>query len=178
MTGVACVIVPAFNVVTSQASVRSAIQGLVDAVLITNLVGGYLIFVRDGRARGWFRELGFWADLMLSSTLVLVLFLAGRALGQVVTTLEPRRFVTSLTEHHLLYALPFFAVVAITMQFVVQMNRIIGANCWATSWPAFTTGRRPRSAYFCSLISKTQLSLLNGSEVPATSNCSDVAWTI
>jgi class 3 adenylate cyclase len=57
-----------------------------------------------------------------------VLFLAGRALGQVVTTLEPRRFVTSFTEHHLLYALPFSAVVAFTMQFVVQMNRIIGAN--------------------------------------------------
>ena len=91
-------------------------------------MGGYLIFVRDGRARDWFRKLGFWADLMLSSTLVLVLFLAGRALGQVLTTLEPRRFITSLTEHHLLYALPFFAVVAFTMQFVIQMNRIIGAN--------------------------------------------------
>jgi adenylate cyclase len=128
MMGVACVIVPAFNVVTSEASVRSAIQGLVDAVLVTILVGGYLIFVRDGRARGWFRKLGFWADLMLSSTLVLVLFLSGRALGEVVTTLEPRRFVTSFTEHHLLYALPFFAVVALAMQFVVQMNRIIGAN--------------------------------------------------
>ena len=59
---------------------------------------------------------------------MLVLFLIGRALGQVVTTLEPRRFLTSFTEHHLLYALPFFAVVALTMQFVVQMNRIIGAN--------------------------------------------------
>jgi adenylate cyclase len=128
MMAVACVIVPVFNVLTSEASVRSAIQGLIDAVLITILVGGYLVFVRDGTARGWFRKLGFWADLMLSSTLVLVLFLAGRALGQVVTTLEPRRFVTSFTEHHLLYALPFFAVVALTMQFVVQMNRIIGAN--------------------------------------------------
>jgi len=125
---VACAIVPVFNVVTSEASVRSAIQGLVDAVLITLLVGGYLFFVRDGGARGWFRKLGFWTDLMLSSTLVLVLFLAGRALGQVVTTREAGRFVTSFTEHHLLFALPFFAVVAITVQFVVQMNRMIGAN--------------------------------------------------
>ena len=68
MMAIACVIVPIFNVVTSEASVPSAIQGLVDAVLITVLVGGYLIFVRDGRARSWFRKLGFWADLMLSST--------------------------------------------------------------------------------------------------------------
>ena len=125
---VACAIVPVFNVVTSEASIRSAIQGLVDAVLITLLVGGYLIFVRDGRARGWFRKLSFWADLTLSSTLVLVLFLAGRALGQVVTSLEVARFVTSFTERHLLYALPFFAVLAVTIQVVVQMNRMIGAN--------------------------------------------------
>jgi adenylate cyclase len=125
---VACAIVPVFNVLTSEASLRSAMQGLVDAVLITLLVGGYLIFVRDGRARGWFRKLGFWADLALSSALVLVLFLTGRALGEVVTSLDAGRFVASFTEHHLLYALPFFAVVAITIQFVVQMNRIIGAN--------------------------------------------------
>ena len=37
---VACAVVPVFNVVTSEASVRSAMQGLVDAVLITLLVGG------------------------------------------------------------------------------------------------------------------------------------------
>ena len=125
---VACAIVPVFNVVTSEASVRSAMQGLVDAALITLLVGGYLLFFRDGRARGWFRKLGFRADLMLSSTLVLVLFLVGRALGQVLTSLDAGRFVTSFTERHLLYALPFFAILAVTIQFVIQMNRMIGAN--------------------------------------------------
>jgi class 3 adenylate cyclase len=125
---VACAIVPVFNVVSSEASVQSAIQGLVDAVLISLLVGGYLLFVRDGWARAWFREIGFWADLTLSSTLVLVLFLAGRAFGQVVTSLDPGRFVTSLTERHLLYALPFFAILALTIQFVIQLNRMIGAN--------------------------------------------------
>ena len=125
---VACAITPVFNVLTSQASLRSAIQGLVDAVLITLLVGGYLMFVRDGRLRPWFRRLGFWADLALSSAIVLVLFLVGRAVGQVVTTFEPGRFLTSFTDAHLIYALPFFAVLAVTIQFVLQMNRMIGAN--------------------------------------------------
>ena len=125
---VACAIVPVFNVVSGEASVRSAVQGLVDAVLITLLVGGYLIFVRDGWARTWFQRISFWADLTMSSTLVLVLFLAGRALGQVVTSLEPGRFVTSFTDRHLLYALPFFAILAVTIQFVMQMNRMVGAN--------------------------------------------------
>src|SRR5262245_23986567 len=128
ITAVVCAIVPVFNVVSGEASVRSAVQGLVDAVLISLLVGGYLIFVRDGWARTWFRELGFWTDLTLSSTLVLVLYLVGRALGQVMTTLEPARFVTSFTERHLLYALPFFAVLAVTILFALQMNRMIGAN--------------------------------------------------
>ena len=42
--------------------------------------------------------------------------------------LEPRRFIASFTDTHLIYALPFFAVLAITIQFVLQMNRMIGAN--------------------------------------------------
>ena len=125
---IACVVTPVFNVVTSEASARSAVQGLVDAVLITLLVGGYLIFVRDGWARSWFRKISFWADLAMSSTLLLVLYLVGRGLGQVVTRLEPGRFVTSLTEHHLVYALPFFAILAVSVQFVIQINRMIGAN--------------------------------------------------
>jgi hypothetical protein len=58
----------------------------------------------------------------------IALFLLGRASGHVVTSLEPRRFLTSFAEPHLLYALPFFAAAAVTIQFLLQMNRMIGAN--------------------------------------------------
>src|SRR6516162_775683 len=116
---VACVIAPVFNVVTSEASARSAVQGLVDAVLITLLAGGYLTLIRDGWARSWFRKISFRADMAITSSLLLVLFLAGRGLGQLMTTLEPGRFLTSLTEHHLVYALPFFAILAVSVQFVI-----------------------------------------------------------
>jgi adenylate cyclase len=125
---VASAITPVFNVLTSQASLGSVIQGPVDAVLISLLVGGYLLFLRDGRARPWFQRLGFRTDLALSSAIVLALFLLGRAVGQVVTSLAPGRFLTSFAEAHLIYALPFFAVLAVTIQFVLQMNRMIGAN--------------------------------------------------
>ena len=125
---VVCVITPVFNVMTSEASLRWALQGLIDGVLITLLVGGYLVFVRDGRLRLWFRRLGFWADLVLSSTIVLVLFLVGRAAGQVLTSFEPARFLSSFGERHLLIALPYFALLALAVQFVLQMNRMIGAN--------------------------------------------------
>jgi adenylate cyclase len=125
---VVCVITPVFNVLTSEASLKSAIQGLVDGVIIPLLVAGYLMFVRDGALRPWFRRLGFWTDLTLSSAIVLALFLVGRATGQVVVRLEPRRFIASFTDAHLIYAVPFFAVFAFAIQFVLQMNRMIGAN--------------------------------------------------
>ena len=45
---VTAVVVPVFNVVTNRPTVAEALQGLIDGVLITLLVGGYLLFVRDG----------------------------------------------------------------------------------------------------------------------------------
>jgi adenylate cyclase len=125
---VASVIAPVFNVLTSQASLGSALQGVVDGVLVSLLVGGYLMFVRDGWARPWFQRLGFRADLALSSPMVLGLFLLGRGVGQVATSLDPGRFLSSFVEAHLLYALPFFAVIAVSIQFVLQMNRMIGTS--------------------------------------------------
>lgn len=125
---VACVVAPLFNLLTSGATLGSALQGLVDGVAITLLVGGYLLFVRDGWLRAWFRRMSFLQDLALSSAIVLALFLVGRAAGQVATHLDPARFLTSFTDPHLLIALPFFAVMAVAVQFVLQMNRMIGAN--------------------------------------------------
>ena len=162
---VACAITPVFNTLTSKASLGSAIQGLLDAVLITLLVGGYLLFVRDGRLRVWFRRLGFWTDLALSSSLVLALFLVGRAAGQVMTSLDPTRFLRSFTDVHLLYALPFFSLVAVSIQFVLQMNRMIGASVLGY----FVAGvyHRPKSEerifLFLDLQSSTQLAERLGS---------------
>jgi adenylate cyclase len=161
---VACAIAPVFNVLTSEASWQEAIQGLVDAVLIGVPVSIYLLFVRDG-LRLWFRRLGFWKDLVLSSAIVLALYLLGRAAGQVVTHLEPRRFVTSFTDPHLRFAVPFFVVVAVAIQFVLQVNRLIGAN--VLGYFAAGVYRRPtpeeRIFLFLDLEGSTQLAERLGS---------------
>jgi adenylate cyclase len=125
---VAAVVVPVFNVVTTRPTVAQAVQGLLDAVLISMLVGGYLLFVRDGVLRARFRRLSFGATLVINSSIVLALFLVGRAVGQVITNLQLRRLLTSFGDAHLVYALPFFVVLAFTIQFLLQMNRMIGAN--------------------------------------------------
>jgi len=128
ITLLACAVTPIFNVLTSEATLRSAVQGVVDALLISALVGGYVQFVRDGRLRPWFRRLSFATDLAISSPTVVALFLVGRGVGLVVTSLDPARFLRSFTEAHLLYALPYFVVLSVGMLFVLQMNRMIGAN--------------------------------------------------
>ena len=60
-------ITPFFNMLTDEASLRSAVQGAIDGALITILVGGYLLLLRDGRFRSWFRRLGFSTDLGTSA---------------------------------------------------------------------------------------------------------------
>ena len=125
---VACAVTPIFNLLTAAVSVREAVQGLVDAFIISVLVGVYLLYVRDGVLRARFRRLGFLTDLGLSSAILLGVFLVGRAVGQVITTAEPHRFITSFTERHLLYALPFFVIMVVVVSFVRQMNRLIGPN--------------------------------------------------
>jgi adenylate cyclase len=124
----AAVIAPIFNVLTDEPTVSAALHGLLDAVLISVLVGGYLLFVRDGLLRAWFRRFRFAAALVIHSAVMLALFLFGRALGQVIFFGQPRRFLTSLGDAHLLYALPFFVVMLLLIQFVLQMNRMISAN--------------------------------------------------
>jgi len=140
---VVCAITPVFNMLTNEMSWREALQGVVDPLIITILVGGFLLFLRGGRLRGWFRRLGFMTDLLLSSAIVLGLFLVGRATGLMVTSLSPRRFITSFGDAHLVYALPYFAIVAIVIQFMQQMNRIVGINVLRY----FVTGayHRPRA---------------------------------
>jgi len=140
---VAATVSPVFNVLTSRATVAEAVQGVVDATLVGLLVGVFLLFVRDGAARGWFQRLGFRTDLILISAAVLALFLVGRAAGQVVTSLEPHRFPASFVDPHLRYALPFFAVLAVAVLFVLQMNRMIGAN--ALGYFMAGTYQRPTS---------------------------------
>jgi adenylate cyclase len=125
---VTCSITPLFNLLTSEFSGRELVQGLVDPLIITLLVGGYLLFVRDGALRPWFRRLPFWADLALSSAIVLAMFLVGRAIGQVVTSGNPGRFLASFGDAHLRYALPYFAILAVAIQFALQLNRMIGTN--------------------------------------------------
>lgn len=140
---ITAVIVPVFNVLTDRPTVRAAVQGLLDAVLISLVVGGYLLFVREGMLRGRFRRLPFGASLAINSAVAVALFLIVRAVGQVITTWQPRRLLTSFGDTHLLYALPFFVTLVVAVQFVLQMNRMIGASVLRY----FVTGvyHRPRS---------------------------------
>jgi adenylate cyclase len=164
MLGVS-IVTPVFTALTDRPTLGGALQGLIDGVIVTLLVGGYLLFVRDDWARAWYRRLGFAADLALSSAIVLALFLVGRALGQLVTTLDPWRALASFGDAHLAYALPFFVLLAVTVQFGLQMNRMIGANI--LGYFAAGTYHRPKAEerlfLFLDLEGSTQLAERLGS---------------
>lgn len=123
-----CVVTPVFNLFTDEFSWRSAQQGLVDAFLVSSAVGAYLLVVREGVARSWFRERAFASTLAINGTVLLLLFLGMRGLGQVVTSGKLADLSRSFTDAHLWFALPFAALLAFGFQFVVQMNRMIGPN--------------------------------------------------
>ena len=77
----------------------------------------------------------------------------------------PRRFLASFTDAHLMVALPFFAVIAVTMQFILQMNRMLGIN--VLGYFAAGVYRRPKAEervfLFIDLVGSTQLAERLGS---------------
>jgi adenylate cyclase len=92
-------------------------------------------------------------------------FLVGRAIGQVVVWGDISHFWSSFSDPHLAVALPFFALMAFAIQFVMQMNRMIGTNVLRY----FATGayRNPRDELriflFIDLEGSTQLAERLGS---------------
>jgi hypothetical protein len=83
---VACVLTPVFNMLTNEVSIDSALQGFVDALFVSVVLGGYIVFVRDGVWRAWLRERSFVANLLINGTAMLMLYLLMRGLGQVATS--------------------------------------------------------------------------------------------
>ena len=124
----ACLVTPIFNLLTDERSASAVGQGVLDALLVSSMVGGYLLFVRDGLLRVRFRRLPFVPNLVLNASVVLLLFVVARGLGQVIGSGRIARFYQSLADPHIAYALPFFAAFAFALQFVLQMNRMVGTN--------------------------------------------------
>jgi adenylate cyclase len=124
----ACVVTPLFNLVTDEISSSAVAQGVLDALLVALVVGGYLLFVRDGLLRARLKRLPFLANLVLNAGVVLTLFLVTRGVGQVIGSGHAARFYQSFADPHLLYALPFFAAFSFALMFVLQMNRMVGTN--------------------------------------------------
>lgn len=117
---------PLFNWATD--GIRSIGQGLVDGLLISVAVSGYIFFVRDGLLRNFLRRWSFTSNLVLNSLVLVVIFLLGRGIGQVMASGELSRFSHSFTDDHLPEAAAFFVVVVIVLMFLIQMNRMIGPN--------------------------------------------------
>lgn len=162
----ACAVGPVFNLLTDERAGAAARQGGLDALMISLVVGSYSLFVRDRILRPRLRSLSFLSNIILNGMALVVLFLAARGVGQVLGTGRVERFFGSMLDAHLVYALPFFAAFAFAMEFVLQMNRMVGTN--VLRYFVAGTYHRPvaerRIFLFLDLVGSTRLAEQLGSE--------------
>lgn len=59
VTAVVCIVAPIFNLLTVEASPGSALQGVVDGLLVSVVIGSYVEFVYEGVLRARLRRWSF-----------------------------------------------------------------------------------------------------------------------
>ena len=107
VVALACVLGPAFNVLTDEVSLDAALQGLLDGLLISVVLSGYVVFVRDGVWRDWLRERSFLANLLINGTVFLALFLVMRGVGREIVLVDLDKKRAQAEADDILHAIPF-----------------------------------------------------------------------
>ncbi len=126
---IACIIGPIFSMATGEGPISTdALHGLVDGALIALSIGAYAGLLKNGPLRGFFRRRTFTQGVFINACVYLALLLTSRALGQFIVTGDSVRFIASFSDDGLLTTLPFGFAVAFIIEFIVQMNRMVGAN--------------------------------------------------
>jgi len=121
---------PPINYITVSPTMGSLLRGVMDGAIIAGLVGGYTQFVRDQLFRVYFHRLSFTVSLLANAVIYLVLFHIGRLFS--VMSRSPEEVtggpVDFLLDTQVLKVIPVFFTLAVTVEFVLQMNRLIGHN--------------------------------------------------
>lgn len=130
MIGIGMVAGPPVNYFTYDRSLDALLRGLMDGAIIAALVGGYAQFVRDQWFRPLFRRLNFSANVIVNAFMYLALFHFGRAIAIVFRdpTEIAENYKTFLVEPEMLAIIPVFFLIAVAVEFLVQMNRLVGHN--------------------------------------------------
>ncbi len=141
MMAIGAVLAPIFNLLSVEVSWGPALQGLIDGLLIAFIAGVYIMFVRDGSWRPFLQRRRFVVRLLINAGMYLLLFQGGRLIGNLITRPALSTIPETLFTAQIAVGFPFFLGVALIIEFILEMNRMVGTNvlCY------FVTGayRRP-----------------------------------
>jgi len=128
--GAGILIGPPINYITVSPTMGSLLRGVMDGAIIAGLVGGYTQFVRDQLFRRYFRSLNFTVSLLVNTFIYFLLFHIGRLFS--VMSRSPGEVtggpVDFLLDTQVLTVIPVFFACAVLIEFILQMNRLIGHN--------------------------------------------------
>ena len=116
------------NILTVSQTVDSLVRGLVDGTLTGAVVGGYALFVRDRWLRDLFRRMNFSLTVLVNGFVYLVLFQICRFLPAVFRGENPGGLLDLFFNEQMLIVIPVFFLLGITIDFILQMNLLIGHN--------------------------------------------------
>jgi adenylate cyclase len=117
-----------FNLLTVEKSLGPFAQGVIDGFFISLLLGGYLLFIAQGYLTNFFRNLNFTTTLLINSGVLVFLFLSGRFVGNYVTDLDVAFLTREFFTGNFYYALGLAFFLSVSINFVIQMNRLVGQN--------------------------------------------------
>jgi adenylate cyclase len=117
-----------FGLLTVEKSFDPFAQGVIDGFFISLLLGGYLIFMAQGYMNNFFRNLNFTTTLLINSGVLVFLFLSGRFVGNYVTQPDVVLITSGFFTGNFYYALGLAIFLSVSINFIIQMNRLVGQN--------------------------------------------------
>ncbi len=130
IVGIGLLIGPLINYVTYGQSVDSLLRGALDGAIVAALVSGYAQFVREPWLQPYLKRLNFSVNVLVNAFMYLLLFNLGRVLS--VSIHSPGDIggdvLTFLVDPQIMPVLPVFFLIAVFIEFTLQMNRLIGHN--------------------------------------------------
>ena len=125
---VACLSAGVFNLIAVKIAPGPFAQGIIDGFIISLLLGGYLLFMAQGYLINFFRNLNFTTTLLINSGVFVFVFLIGRFVGNYVTHQDVGFIIRVFFTANFYYALGLAIFLSVSINFVIQMNRLVGQN--------------------------------------------------
>jgi adenylate cyclase len=120
-----------FNYLTVVRTGGAVAQGALDGFFISLLLGSYTLFVARGYLSNVFRNLTFLSTLLINSGVYVFLTLFGRLVGGFLSAPRIGTLKATFFSGNFYEAMGLVFILSIAINFLIQMNRLVGQNVLA-----------------------------------------------